>query len=262
MNSKHQQYEALNAYKESEQEVDFSRNYSGLSSDGNTEIIFRNIKQRLLNIINSLPNGWVVIGCVAWLTDFDILRALKRKCIGIVIQKEEFLRPDKILASKTEFIKWSKLLLDLYEQTTQFTAPPMHFPKFEFKTRLDELTGYQHANAGNIRCIGYVAPNRSEKSTIPLMHHKFLVFVEIQKKIVPKYSDTEEIEVLIPKFVWTGSFNMSTNASKSLENVVILRDPKVLESYCKEWANLYFNSESLNWQDEYFYPNDDFRVHT
>jgi hypothetical protein len=258
-----QKYEPLNTYKESEQEVDFSRNYSTISSDGDVEIIFRNIKQYLIDRLNNLPDNWAVIGCVAWLTDPDILRALFKKCIGVTIQKEEFLRPDKIQPTKADFLEWSKMLLKLYEEAVKFKALPMHYPKFEFTTRLDELTGYQHAEAGDFRCIGYAAPNRTERSTIPLMHHKFLVIVEIRKEMQPvKYGQPKETEVLRPKMVWTGSYNMSANASDSLENAVIMKDPKILQAYCQEWANLYFNSERLDWQDEYFYPNDDFRVHT
>ena len=35
------------------------------------------------------------VGCVAWLTHFDILDAMARlKTVSIVVQKEDFLRPD------------------------------------------------------------------------------------------------------------------------------------------------------------------------
>lgn len=259
----------LNKFKESKQEVDFERDYS--TKSGNVEIVFRNIKQRLITELKNLPKNHAVIGCVAWLTDFDVLRAMKGKSLGIVVQKEEFLRPDKIIASKTSFIDWAEKLRTLYDEATQSRNPPMWLPNFNFPNRKSEIHGYQHADAGDIRCIGYVSTERKEKSTLPLMHHKFLVFLETVVKKKQKTDtdsddsddpDAYESKSYRPYKVWTGSFNMSVNASNSLENVVIIDDEKIVQSYCQEWANLYFNSEALDWCDEYFYPNDDFRVHT
>lgn len=259
------EYEPLNKYKESTQEVDLSRDYSTVSVSGDVEVLFRDIQPRLIRDLIELPKNHVVIGCVAWLTAFQILRALYHKSLGIVVQKEEFLRPDKLLPTKEEKIEWSKILRGLYAESTkpQFNVPPTELPSFNFETRLDEIKGYQHAKAGDFRCIGYLSTERNERSTIPLMHHKFLVFVEIIKKpIIEKYQEPRFTTEFRPYKVWTGSFNMSENASNSLENVVIMTDPKIVQAYCQEWANLYFNSESLDWTNEYFYPNDDFRVHT
>jgi hypothetical protein len=56
------------------------------------DIVFRNHRARLLAEIRRSP---VILGCIAWLTDREILRALA-SCthVSIVVQKEDFLRPD------------------------------------------------------------------------------------------------------------------------------------------------------------------------
>lgn len=52
------------------------------------EVIFRNQKEKLLELISDYP---YVLGCVAWLTDFDILSEMsKMDHVSIIVQKEDF----------------------------------------------------------------------------------------------------------------------------------------------------------------------------
>ena len=62
-------------------------------STDEVNVYFKDIKQKLINHINEAD---VILGCVAWLTDFDILDALAKKNTQILIQKEDFCRPDRI----------------------------------------------------------------------------------------------------------------------------------------------------------------------
>lgn len=56
--------------------------------------MFRNLKEELIACIK---NADFVFGCVAWLTDFDVLAALAEKQgVNIAVQKEDFLRPDTV----------------------------------------------------------------------------------------------------------------------------------------------------------------------
>ena len=56
------------------------------------EVYFTNLDK---NIIRLIKQSDVVLGCVAWLTNFDILRELgNNKIASIIVQKEDFLRPD------------------------------------------------------------------------------------------------------------------------------------------------------------------------
>jgi hypothetical protein len=252
------EYEPLNKYKEGEyeHERDLTKDYSGISKSGDTEIIFRNINTRLIKEIKGLPKNHVVFGCVAWFTDFNILRALKGKSYGIVLQKEEFLRPDKVIRTVQGRFNWNKTLRKLYDEAVNpnIPNPEDHLLKFDFKSTLNDLYWYNCRGFGDFRCIGYIPKNKEEKSSIPRMHNKFLIFAEM--KIVQDSPGSG----LFPYKVWTGSYNMSGNASNSLENVVIMTDEKVVQYYCQEWANLYVNSEKLDWESEYFYPDEDFRI--
>lgn len=61
-------------------------------SNATVSIFFRKQKEKLIQKINEYN---CIIGCVAWLTDFDILSTLaKVSTVAIVVQKEDFLRPD------------------------------------------------------------------------------------------------------------------------------------------------------------------------
>lgn len=56
-----------------------------------------------------------------------------------------------------------------------------------------------------------------------IMHNKFLVFLDARGK---SYA------------VWTGSFNFSGNASRSLENAVYISDPVIANSYHEAWESM------------------------
>lgn len=219
---------------------DFSPDYSTTASTvPKVRILFRNQKQALIGALGQ--EGVVVYGCVAWLTDFDILNAMEGKSVGIVVQKEEFLRPDKVLQSRR---MWTETLRRKYTATVYGEGHyPCEFPGFSFDTRLSDILPCFHLGVmGPVRCIGY--HRRTGDFGVPLMHHKFLVFA----RLCGQRGETARLE---PFCVWTGSFNMSTNASNSLENVVIIDDKRVAAAYSKEWANLYLNSEPLDWTHEY-----------
>jgi len=54
--------------------------------------------------------------------------------------------------------------------------------------------------------------------------------------------------------VWTGSYNISKTAAKSLENVVIIHDKMVAEMYFNEWSQITALSEPLDWESEWCDP--------
>jgi len=253
---------SLQDLKDPSQVRDFSLDYSTTASAvPKVRVLFRNQKQALIDALREQEDV-LVYGCVAWLTDFDILNAMAKKSLGIVVQKEEFLRPDKVLASRR---MWTETLRRKYKATVWCAMHPHSFPDFRFESRLWDITchgQYQHDEIGPVRCIGY--HRRTGDFGVPLMHHKFLVFAKYHN---PDPDDPDARDMpgwLEPLRVWTGSFNMSTNASNSLENVVVLDDKRIAEAYSKEWANLYLNSEPLDWTHVYAVqdPTDDFRVDT
>lgn len=58
----------------------------------------------------------------------------------------------------------------------------------------------------------------------------------------------------VPTAVWTGSFNLTYNGERSLENVVIIQDEHVARRYAEEWAWVLSLSESLDWTQPWVAP--------
>ena len=107
-----------------------------------------------------------------------------------------------------------------------------------------------------IRCVGETTREGNKRR---LMHNKFLVFASnpvVGYKTLPdnKYGFPPGPSQWHPKVVWTGSYNITHNASLSWENTLIVRDAKIAEAYLMEWAQLYAFSEPLDWKTEYMVP--------
>jgi len=85
-----------------------------------------------------------------------------------------------------------------------------------------------------VRCAGTCYAGK----ILPRCHHKFLLFCD----------DLE------PYAVWTGSFNFTYNATRSLENAVVLEDPLVVKAYYREYQRVLLISEPLDWQERSLEP--------
>lgn len=204
----------------------------GITS-GAIEVVFFAHASRLIELI--LQHQFA-FGCVAWLTDPQILAALAQRVAQIVIQKEDFLRPDT-----SPRAGWRTELRRSYDQIRCW------FDRYELPSVAGSLSTNGDSTCEGIRCVGERPHNRN---TSPKMHHKFLVLGSIKdedndKRLPPTFS---------PEVVWTGSFNFTRNASASFENAVIIRDTKIADAYLKEWAQILALSEPLDWTSEYIAP--------
>src|SRR5262249_54456084 len=76
-----------------DQRADEARDNSAASADRTVRVYFRNLEDRLIQHVREAE---MVVGCVAWLTNENILKALSevKHGVAIVVQKEDFLRPD------------------------------------------------------------------------------------------------------------------------------------------------------------------------
>ena len=201
----------------------------------NVKVIFHRQKEEILEYINQYNS---VMGCVAWLTDYEILEALATKdFVSIIVQKEDFLRPDSGSSRKT--------LRELYAS----------LPTYEHRKFLPSLAG-SLSMAGDpsleaIRCMGH---HNSEKSpSLPRMHHKFLVFTNdfaLNLNAPPQYPWT----VSDSDCVWTGSYNLSYTARRSIDNVVVLRSEEIVRAYINEWSQMLALSEPLDWESPWCAP--------
>ena len=82
------------------------------------------------------------------------------------------------------------------------------------------------------------------------MHNKFLAFCDIINEELDSYSLYE----VRPHTVWTGSFNLTKNATNSLENALVLTNPGIVRAYFREWGQVLALSETLDWQTEWCEP--------
>lgn len=218
--------------------TDYSATFAELK---NVRVIFRNLKPSLIQILNKWS---AVIGCVAWMTDFDVLDAMKAKSLGLLIQKEDFLRPelDKNLGDK----RWISTLRGKYDRMSAYGIhyrSTYDFIYLHFNTVIGSIeiaTGREAL--GETLCFGI--PGRDHLSR-PNMHDKFLVFGVVEEVVVDDEGYTRS--EFKPKAVWTGSFNLSKNASRSIDNAVYIEDERIAQVYYNEWAGLYLYGERLDW---------------
>jgi len=124
---------------------------------------FGDIKKHLLAHIAAAGR---VVGCVAWLTDRALRRALSEKGASIVVNNDKYNRS---LGDREGLLEILRL------------------------------------------------PSAKSRA---IMHNKFLVFLSSE---------------LRPYAVWTGSFNFSANASRSLENAVYIEDAAIAGAYLQAW---------------------------
>ncbi|HYV90917.1 MAG TPA: hypothetical protein VE978_04005 [Chitinophagales bacterium] len=221
--------------------VDYSTKSSRSSGD-NVEVIFKNLESRLIEVIEQFEDG-AIFGCIAWLTSKPILKALS-KCdiVQIVVQKEDFLRPDFNIKNINT---WKRDLRLLYSQLK------CNMERYQFREPIGHLSVCGDPIVQAIRCVGN--HNFEKQSAFPRSHHKFLVFCKMDEK--GNY---------FPVTVWTGSFNLTFNATQSFENAIILSDQsgenQIINAYLQEHHQIFALSEQLNWESEWSAP--EFRIGT
>jgi hypothetical protein len=204
-------------------------------------VYFRDLPRWIERQIRRYP---YVFGCVAWLTHPGILGALaEKRGVGIVVQKEDFLRPDVGGPDKARLRK----LYSALEPTERF-----NFKRWK-------IAGLSHAGDPTldaVRCMGIA---QRKGVTAPRMHHKFLVFCDyepVNHKVIDEYDEPYEVPGVrfLPRAVWTGSFNLTNNGNRSFENAVVIKSDHIADLYMREFANVVALSEPLDWEHEYVAP--------
>ena len=209
--------------------------------------VFENLPERCCDFIRG---AGMITGCVAWLTNTLILQELSNvPQVSVIVQKEDFLRPDNPRQFKPE-------LRRLYNNLSALGLGRNWVPGVNSLSTCCEMPGDYCA----VKCMGVV--NRGQRLAVPRMHHKFLV------RYVYKHPENLEAGGVcpdssgaywccgcpVPVAVWTGSFNMTYNGSQSLENAVVIYDPSIAQRYHDEWAWVFSLAEPLNWEHEWVEP--------
>ena len=201
------------------------------NNDIGISVYFKNLEGKLLSHIEKAD---AVFGAVAWLTSDPVLTALAALSnVSIIVQKEDFLRPDIESSSN-----WKNELRSKYSNLR------CALMRGSFSNILGEMSYAIDQSIDPVRCVGN--HNRDNKPAFPRMHNKFLVFA----KILPG-DDVEEIK---PYAVWTGSFNLTKNATRSLENALYITDPSIVNAYYQEYGQIAAMSELLDWECDWSTP--------
>lgn len=123
------------------QNTDFS-----VTADAVVHVWFRDHAKHLCYLIAKTV---YVHGCVAWLSDVQVLLALQNAKVQLLLQKEDFLRADR----RDE--DWKTWLSEVYADLT----PP-------------------ESDVDAVRCVGMV---RDRERTRGIMHNKFMVFSDSKR---------------------------------------------------------------------------------
>lgn len=247
---------------------DFSTESNGVS------VYFKKLEEHLVEHIKKAD---AVFGCVAWLTSEPILQALKGKQVAIVVQKEDFLRPDGDVNRWRQ--KLQKLYGDLHRGMSRQDVPGVAELCHGFgEAGLSYCGDPGSSSEAAIRCVGN--HNADKSPAFPRSHHKFVVFGryvpllgagDLANTYRRRWDDESQSEdgaleggvpgeppsqarVLQLYGVWTGSFNFTANASNSFENAVYLEDKSIVRAFTREFAQVFALSEPLDWESQWCEP--------
>lgn len=180
-----------------------------------------------------------VFACFAWLTNYKVLDALasvKHGC-QVVVQKEDFLRPDaghSRSSNATLRRKYAALRCPFSRQRLPFHAR--------------DLSVCSDPRVEAVRCAGVA--NTDRRAASPRMHHKFAVRCSVSVT----GEGYDERPIFSPQSVWTGSFNPTANGTRSRENAIIVEDEAIAGFYLQEWSKVFAMSESLDWRSKWVCP--------
>jgi len=179
------------------------------------------------SLVEYIKKAHTIVGCVAWLTNTAVLTELAHHEVSIVVQAEDWLRPDSISLNSS----WPAHLRSLYAKVPDFNYKNYYtFHPLLHDTIFTVFNDYLDVSIPAFRCAGEL--NRHSNPAFPRMHHKFLVFADKSG---------------VPYAVWTGSFNITLNGTHSLENAVYIESQEVARAYIKEWAHVLIMSDNLEW---------------
>lgn len=174
---------------------------------------------------------FAVVGCVAWLTSFEILDELSHcDAVSIVVQKEKTWQLNK---------PWNKALRTKYDALKSADRQILYNSDCATVPMRDP----QRGDSGAVRCAGSI--NTKDPSTFSRMHHKFIVFGKWKP----------EANGFIPESVIVGSMNWSNG--KSADSTLWIHDRSVASCFFNEFLAIRSFSEPLDWKSDKSNPEID-----
>jgi hypothetical protein len=236
-------------------------------------------------LVEKISIAQLIVGCVAWFTHTEIIAALAKKEVSIIVQKEDWLRPDFDEGVEEK----KRYAVRLRESYRKLRCGPdrWDYGFLPVGGHLGSMSTNGDTSIAPVRCCGI----SRRGDYYGRMHHKFLVFCwrvtykyvycnqdrEIEEEAYASSADElEEFESqwengdeciqeevataetdyyrIKPYAVWTGSFNFTRNSENSFENAVYIEDSGIAFSYMQEWAQIAAISEPLDWTSEWVQP--------
>ncbi|MDS1911679.1 phospholipase D-like domain-containing protein [Vibrio parahaemolyticus] len=195
--------------------MDLNKLFQFISPGGVSENIQVNFFNNEEWFINEIGGCDVVLGCVPWITNREIIKKLTSKK-GVCI-----------VTDKNAMSKYISRRLALFNDIPTFKFDVSMLPCNNSYFDGRELQG---TNTSAIRVFG-----KPEKDFTPMLHYKFFVMC-----------DKDENEDILVKSVITGSFNLSDNATNSREVLIKISDKHVVQCFYHEWAKAFILSENIN----------------
>ena len=229
---------------------------------GPVEAVFRNQPEKVIGLIEEArERNLACVGAIAWLTDPQVLDAMATIPTSLLVQKEDFLRPD--IPARGNLGRWKARLRRQYEaiaRSARRGTPGIPFQRQNMPEPLGSMSYGSDPTISGVYAFG-IRNDRGREGGFrpPLMHNKFLVFIRGVAQPGPG-RETGQDEASGPAFhwraeiVWTGSCNLSKLARRSRENTVIIRDPGIGDAYLHEWADMMSLSEPLDWDSDWIDP--------
>lgn len=192
-----------------------------IEENSKIKVYFDDLEKHLIDYISKSS---YVMGCVAWLTNRNIIDALDNtKGTKIIVNKEEFLST-KMKEGQKFFYKCLRGkyndIPDIFESQCSCCLK-----KIKLCANFTKTFGTINQKNGAILTCGIV-------NNLSKMHHKFLIFLDDNLSTVG---------------VWTGSYNLSKNSNNSLENALYITEPDIIMAYVNEFLSIYSFSEPFDW---------------
>jgi hypothetical protein len=197
------------------------------------EVYFEDIEDK---IIEKIRKADLVFGCIAWLTNEKILKEMEKKHCVIVVQEEDFLRPDINFDGDKQ--KWKNKIFELYKQ----------LDGHELQFIIKDINYFRWVNTG-VRRFGFI--NKDKSPAFPRMHNKFI--------ICAKYNTEDHNTTMTFNEVITGSYNYTYNSTNSIENIMCVKDEKIVNAYFENFKDILVCSVPLDWSAEWKPSPDDLR---
>lgn len=168
-------------------------------------------------LIDYISAAEYVVGCVAWLTNPNLMAALKRKSgIKLIVNQETYLEGE---------------LLDQVGHHRYLRRQYQTMPDLGFNDNMSLLTEWiDESHLQALQTPGAILAHGVSGSS-SRMHNKFLIFLDSSYH---------------PLGVWTGSYNMSINSNNCLENAVFLTDLWISRQYLVEFFMILKHSIPLS----------------